>query len=118
MSLDRKTLDDLRERIESELQRLDSIVATGQAASEIVELDQSRVGRLSRMDALQTQAMSKATSQRNEQQIRRLSAALQRLNLPEFGLCLDCDEPIALKRLHYDPSARLCINCQSERDSQ
>lgn len=118
MSLDTKTRDDLRERIEAELQRLRSVSAAGQAASEIVELDQSRVGRLSRMDALQTQAMSKATTQRHQLQIQRLSAALQRLDQPEFGLCLDCDEAIAIKRLHYDPSTRLCINCQSERDSQ
>jgi len=40
---------------------------TGDQAEQTVELDQARVGRLSRMDAMQAQAMSKETGRRRRQ---------------------------------------------------
>lgn len=76
-----------------------------------VELDQSRMGRLSRMDALQAQAVQAAVSDRRRQAIRRIEAALQRMDEGEFGYCLSCGEPIDLKRLELDPAAPHCARC-------
>ena len=66
---------------------------------------------LSRMDALQQQAMAKATQARRGQQRQRLLAALARLDEGEFGYCTDCGEDIPTKRLNLDPTARTCVNC-------
>jgi DnaK suppressor protein len=79
--------------------------------SQPVELDQTRVGRLSRMDALQNQAMAKETERRRHQELERIDLALERLANDEYGDCLACGEPIAEKRLKLDPSATLCIDC-------
>jgi len=79
--------------------------------SKPVELDQTRLGRLSRMDALQSQAMAKETERRRHQELERIELALKRLADDEYGDCLDCGEPIAPKRLMFDPSAALCIDC-------
>lgn len=82
-----------------------------------VELDQTRVGRLSRMDALQSQAMAQETERRRHQELDRIDQALQRLAKGEYGDCLECGEPIAQKRLAFDPSAALCIDCADKSDN-
>ncbi|MEL6965344.1 MAG: TraR/DksA C4-type zinc finger protein [Pseudomonadota bacterium] len=76
-----------------------------------VELDQTRVGRLSRMDALQHQAMAQETERRRQQELTRIDAALVRLRNGSYGDCLECGEPIANKRLDLDPSVLYCIAC-------
>lgn len=96
---------------------LESIAATGDESAAVVELDQSKVGRLSRMDAMQAQAMAKASSQRREATLKHITAALKRLDDGDFGLCLNCDEPINPKRLEFDPTATLCIDCASAAES-
>ena len=51
---------------------------TRNASQATVELDQTRVGRLSRMDAMQQQAMAKATNARAELTLKRIASALAR----------------------------------------
>jgi DnaK suppressor protein len=76
-----------------------------------LELDQSRVGRLSRMDALQVQAMSVESSRRKQIQRQRVETALTRIANNKFGLCLECGEEIHPKRLEFDPTFLVCIDC-------
>ena len=76
-----------------------------------VALDQQSIGRLSRMDSLQVQAMDQAQEQVRRKQIVRLKAALERLDTGDYGYCVTCDEPIGEKRLELDPATPLCIEC-------
>ncbi|PCJ90732.1 MAG: molecular chaperone DnaK [Hyphomicrobiales bacterium] len=76
-----------------------------------VALDQQSVGRLSRMDAMQMQAMAQAQQRNREIDLRRVIGALGRIEDDEFGYCNDCGELIALKRLEVDPAASQCIKC-------
>ena len=76
-----------------------------------VELDQTMVGRLSRMDALQEQAMQLATEGRRHAELQRIDAAIQRIVDGEFGECVSCGEDIEPKRLEYDPAIPTCIDC-------
>lgn len=76
-----------------------------------VELDQQSVGRLSRQDSLQVQAMAKAAEARRAQEIRRIDAALQRVEDDEYGWCAECGEAIEEKRLELDPAAPRCAGC-------
>jgi len=78
-----------------------------------VTLQQDSVGRLSRMDALQQQAMAQATQRRREAEQRRIRAALVRLDEGEWGYCLTCGEEIAEARLSHDPSVAQCVGCAS-----
>ena len=96
---------------------IEAVAATGKESAAVVELDQSKVGRLSRMDAMQGQAMAQASSQRREQMLRNITAALGRLERDEYGDCQSCDEPINPKRLEFDPTTTLCIDCASESES-
>ena len=95
---------------------LSAVEETGRSAAETVELDQSKVGRLSRMDALQAQAMSVASNRRREMQLQRIAKALIRIENDEFGRCDECDTAIARKRLEFDPSVTLCIECAQKKE--
>lgn len=48
--------------------------------------------------------------------VRRLRAAIERLNDGSYGVCLECDEDISPKRLAAIPWAELCIHCQEKAD--
>ncbi len=85
--------------------------ALGQQGQAVVTLDQQSVGRLSRMDALQNQAMAKAQQVRRDQQSKRLRAALQRIEAGEFGYCTDCGDEIDPSRLELNPAVTICISC-------
>ena len=78
-----------------------------------VTLDQTTVGRLSRMDAIQQQAMANTTSQRRKAEVIQAKTALDRIDQGEFGYCVECGEDIAIKRLNYNPSVATCIICAS-----
>jgi DnaK suppressor protein len=90
---------------------LESLTATADESSQVVELDQTRVGRLSRMDAMQAQAMARESGRRRAITLQNIASALTRVDNGEYGFCLECDEPISPKRLEFDPAARLCIGC-------
>ena len=80
-------------------------------ATNTVELDQQGIGRLSRIDALQQQAMAKAMTVRKQNEKRSLEEALYRMNQGNYGDCIDCGEAIELKRLKLKPSVLKCLDC-------
>ena len=82
-------------------------------STEIVELDQAKIGRLSRMEALQDQAMAIETEQRRKLQLQKIDAAFHRIEDDDYGYCLRCGEAINEQRLMIDPCATLCISCAS-----
>lgn len=94
--------------LRAELENLEREALDGRQA---VELDQSRVGRLSRMDALQGQAMNNAIAERRRATLARIEAALSRLDEDEFGYCMICGDEIAEKRLELDPTVSTCTSC-------
>jgi DnaK suppressor protein len=69
------------------------------------------IGRLSRMDALQTQQMAQETARRRQQQLQRIEVALRRLDSGDFGYCARCGEEIDRRRLDIDPATTRCIDC-------
>ncbi len=90
------------------------LVETGNNSAEArgtVKLDQQSVGRLSRMGAMQAQAMARATQRQREIELVKTDAAMQRLDDGEYGMCTSCGEDIAAGRLEADPTASLCIKC-------
>lgn len=97
-------------------QKLNTILQTTVEAAATVELDQSRIGRLSRMDALQAQSMSQESQRRNEQLLQRIENAMKRIDNNEFGDCFECGEEIAPQRLELNPTSTLCIRCATTKE--
>ncbi|MEQ8949299.1 TraR/DksA C4-type zinc finger protein [Parvibaculum sp.] len=97
--------------LRAELDELRAQSETSAQSRAPVTLDQQSVGRLSRMDAMQAQAMAQATERRRLARIKQVEAALKRIEDGEYGYCLTCGEEIEAKRLATDPAAPLCIGC-------
>lgn len=104
----------MRDKLLKMKAELEAAVAAGEESAAVVELDQSKVGRLSRMDAMQAQAMAKASSQRRAAILRSIDAALRRIDDGSYGLCIDCEEPINPRRLEFDPTVLRCVDCASK----
>ncbi len=95
-------------RLRAEIQELDEGSSQG---SETVELDQAKVGRLSRMDALQAQQMALESGRRRQNQLVKIDGALRRIESGEFGCCFICGEEIDVRRLTVDPTSTRCVEC-------
>jgi DnaK suppressor protein len=104
-----------KQQIRQQLQALQQeLVALRQAAAEDqkpIALDQQSVGRLSRMDSLQVQAMDQAKDARRLVDLKRIAAALDRLEGDEYGYCVTCGEMIDPLRLQQDPAVPFCVQC-------
>jgi len=86
-------------------------MGASERATEVVELDQTAVGRLSRMDSLQSQSMAKNLQEREQVKLALILEALSRVEQGNYGLCLDCGDPIAIGRLTVFPESRECTAC-------
>ncbi|MET1415597.1 TraR/DksA C4-type zinc finger protein [Roseibium sp. HPY-6] len=103
--------DAVREKLIALKEELESYSEISEDARATVTLDQQSVGRLSRMDALQGQAMAQASERQRRADIQKIGAALKRLDEGDYGFCVECGEDIAAKRLEVDPAAAYCIRC-------
>lgn len=98
-------------RLRDELDDLRSASVQTAADRRPVELDQQSVGRLSRMNAMQRQAMAAAQETRRLSRARALEAAIRRLDAGEFGWYDDCGEFIGMRRLELERTVMRCQNC-------
>lgn len=101
----------LKQILMQRLAELQEIDALSEDSRRPVVLDQNSVGRLSRMDAIQQQAMAFASQGRRQHDARRIAQALSRMATGDFGYCGACGDPIGLARLRLDPTVAMCIEC-------
>lgn len=101
----------VRRALEQERDALKELSSGSSDERRPVELDQQSVGRLSRMDAMQAQAMANALETSRQDRLRHIEAALRRLDEGDYGICAVCGEDIPAKRLEVDPTIVLCIGC-------
>ena len=109
--LSKKALNAYKKDLTHRLSELEEAHASTEEDRAPVTLDQTTQGRLSRMDALQVQAMALETDRRREVEIKRVEAAIQRVADDEFGYCVSCGDEIESKRLNNDPASPTCISC-------
>tara|TARA_R110002073_G_scaffold100385_1_gene228626 strand:+ start:411 stop:722 length:312 start_codon:yes stop_codon:yes gene_type:complete len=96
--------------------KLEQQLQDGAAATDVVVLDQSTVGRVSRVDAMQQQSMAVSTLASAQASLREVITALRHIDEERYGYCSNCDEPIEFKRLRVQPQASHCLNCQDQLD--
>jgi len=99
------------QRLSAKRQELEELSELSQEARDTVELDQQAVGRLSRMDAMQQQAMAEAQERIRQLDLQRIELAERRLREGDYGYCAECDEEIPDGRLAIDPMAERCVRC-------
>tara|TARA_E500000331_G_scaffold122003_1_gene119385 strand:- start:506 stop:880 length:375 start_codon:yes stop_codon:yes gene_type:complete len=110
---DRKDIDEkaLKQQLIDRKVELERLVTAHHDDTRPVVLDQTTVGRLSRMDEIQNQAMSVETERRRIDETHRIDAALARMEEDEFGYCMTCGDEIEKKRLELDPAIPTCVSC-------
>ena len=99
-----------KERIHTLYQEIKEDLEKDKDGEKVVELDTS-IGRLSRMDAMQSQQMALELRRRKKQHLMRLDSALIRIQKGTYGACGRCKKPISEERLEIQPDAVLCIQC-------
>jgi DnaK suppressor protein len=96
------------------LKRLERSLKISGRAARPVTLDQTSVGRLSRMDALQNQQMTQGLQARESARYAQIAEVLQRLERGTYGVCAGCEQPIPFERLLVFPETLRCSSCGVE----
>jgi DnaK suppressor protein len=104
-------LEMFREELLRMVARLERSMRTTDASARPVTLDQTSVGRLSRIDAIQNQSLAQGMQERERQKLAFLQAALRRLDEGTYGICTGCGEPILPERLAFFPEIPTCVQC-------
>ncbi|MHB1309661.1 MAG: TraR/DksA family transcriptional regulator [Limisphaerales bacterium] len=108
--MDQTTLERFKRQLEGMEAELSAAVEGKGDATAPVTLDTS-IGRLSRMDAIQSQQMALGLKARQQQALVRVQSALQAIRTGSYGLCSRCKRPIATERLEAQPDAVICVKC-------
>jgi DnaK suppressor protein len=111
-------MDDIRKRLDHNLtatlfrlHRLGEAVAVEELPGAI--RDNSRFAdEVDEIQANENREISFATREKLVERANRLSAALDRLNDGEYGVCVECAEQISPARLHAVPEVETCVRCQ------
>jgi len=102
---------ELRDELEGQLAKLERSMIVTDEALKTVELDQSAVGRLSRMDSLQNQGIAKGLRERETIKLALIQGAMRRLDAGTYGVCTACGADVAFERLFVFPESATCAPC-------
>ena len=104
-------IDNFKRLLQKMWAELVDLESASKASTATVVLDQTSVGRLSRMDAMQGQQMALELERRRKEQLLQIKAALNRIEKGDFGYCSVCEEEIAMGRLTINPAVTHCVDC-------
>mgnify|MGYP000432235631 CR=1 FL=1 len=110
--------EEMKKRLLSEREALLAASLSDAEGRKPVELDQASVGRLSRMDAMQRQAMASETQRRRQQRRHRLEQALKRIEAGEYFYCSECGAEIPAARLELLPFSTHCVRCAEKLEDK
>ena len=103
--------DELAGLLDRELAKLERSMRMTDEAARPVELDQSAVGRLSRMDSLQNQGLTRNLQERERAKLGLIASALRRIQDGTYGACRECGTAVPFERLLVFPEAPTCAGC-------
>jgi DnaK suppressor protein len=106
-----EALTQLRDELERSLSKLERSMRANGAAARPRDLEQDTVGRLSRVEALQSQGLTKTLAAREQVQLEQIVSALRRLEEGTYGACNGCGVPIPMERLMIYPETLACSTC-------
>lgn len=64
-----------------------------------------------------SRVLSASTIEHLTRRIREVETALERAEEGTYGICADCERPIARTRLQANPAAQRCLECQSAHET-
>lgn len=103
--------DMIRDELLRSLTKLERSMKANGLAVRPRDLEQDTVGRLSRVEALQSQGLTKTLAAREQAQLEQIVAALRRLEEGTYGSCNCCGGAIPMERLMIYPETLSCSVC-------
>lgn len=113
MNQDERTL--LKRHLRDRIDAVNGDIVAFKASSAPVAPDNA-IGRLTRMEAINSKSINEAALRKARTTRTLLEKALRAIDSEDFGLCRDCEEPIAFARLMAMPEAALCVTCAARHE--
>lgn len=104
-------ISELTAELDRVLRKLEKSMRTTEEAMRPVELDQTAVGRLSRIDSLQNQGLTRNLQEREQAKLGQVITALERMEEGGYGVCVECGGDIPFGRLQVFPETPTCTAC-------
>ncbi|PIQ98711.1 MAG: hypothetical protein COV66_15670 [Nitrospinae bacterium CG11_big_fil_rev_8_21_14_0_20_45_15] len=104
--------EEFRKQIEAEIQAQKHLIEGLKETSKPVAPDNA-IGRLTRMEAINSKSVSEASLHSASLRLTKLERALTKVESPDFGICMRCDEPIPRARILLLPESVVCVACAS-----
>jgi DnaK suppressor protein len=101
----------IRDELLRSLTKLERSISANGSAARPRDLEQDTVGRLSRIEALQSQGLTATLAAREKAQLEQIVAALRRLEDGSYGVCNGCGALIPVERLMVFPETMACSAC-------
>lgn len=101
---------EIREKIQAAIIETEQDIANLEELTKPIAPDNA-IGRLSRMDAINNRSINQAALTSSRQKLTLLHKAQGRIDDEEFGICVECGEPIPVGRIMIMPQANLCVHC-------
>lgn len=100
----------IKEKIIAKISEIEEEIKQLEESAKPISPD-SAYGRISRVDAMNNQAITESTLNDKRTEIQRYKYTLNRIDTEEYGKCAKCGNDINFKRLLSIPYANLCISC-------
>ncbi len=117
MTLDPQKIQTLKEVIKESLHKIEKDIGDLKESAKPVAPDNA-IGRLSRMEAIGQKSVKDASLRRAEMRRQKLLETLKRIDKEDYGVCVECDEPIEWARLKSLPESVICVSCLKEAQGE
>jgi DnaK suppressor protein len=105
---------ELKEQILKEIEVQKHLIKSFTETSKPVSPDNA-IGRLTRMEAINSQNISEASLNSAKSKLLKLEKALSKIDLPDFGICMRCESSIPHGRIMLMPENVLCVSCAEKK---
>jgi DnaK suppressor protein len=111
-SLAKQEIETIKEKIETDIVLLKEQIADLEEKVKPISPD-CGLGRLTRLEAMGEQHVNNKVLDESRVRLTRLGNALQRIDKPMFGICIECEESIGVGRMSVRPESVRCVSCAS-----
>ncbi len=101
---------EIKALIQQELLKLEADISALRELTKPIS-PENAIGRISRMDAINNKSINDASLRQAEERKKKLIIALDKIDQPDFGVCIRCKQPIPIGRIMLMPHAQKCVKC-------
>ena len=101
---------DIKQTLLNEISKTEKLIVEYKELTQPIAPDVA-IGRISRMDAINTKSVTEASLRQAEKKLKDLNLVMSQLGTPDFGLCLKCKVQIPIGRILFRPESLYCVNC-------